>query len=79
MEKLVTPCTGVWIEIGRLLYLDDGIEVTPCTGVWIEISIFLSLLSVISVTPCTGVWIEMLHILMKPFCHSGHSLHGSVD
>ena len=34
---MVTPCTGVWIEI---LYYHSTvfyIIVTPCTGVWIEI------------------------------------------
>ena len=34
---VVTPCTGVWIEIALFTMLNICSYVTPCTGVWIEI------------------------------------------
>ena len=34
----VTPCAGVWIEIGKKDRKGNPIYVTPCAGVWIEIS-----------------------------------------
>ena len=56
---LVTPFTGVWIEMQihnrRLL---SG-RVTPFTGVWIEILSFTPSRCYWWVTPFTGVWIEM--------------------
>ena len=33
----VTPCVGVWIEIGGMQDVDYVNIVTPCVGVWIEI------------------------------------------
>ena len=34
---IVTPLAGVWIEIYRVPFLEDGAVVTPLAGVWIEI------------------------------------------
>ena len=36
--SLVTPFTGVWIEITQAMYLCLDSHVTPFTGVWIEIT-----------------------------------------
>ena len=40
-KGIVTPFTGVWIEI--LLWIQESFRcgVTPFTGVWIEISIII--------------------------------------
>ena len=42
MHKLcdfaVTPCVGVWIEIGFTIEFSVPFCVTPCVGVWIEIA-----------------------------------------
>ncbi len=32
----VTPCVGVWIEIGTEAGVCGTEDVTPCVGVWIE-------------------------------------------
>ena len=37
MERVVTPCVGVWIEIQKSYRLYQRKHVTPCVGVWIEI------------------------------------------
>ena len=37
LVSLVTPCVGVWIEIGIKGFPLGGTIVTPCVGVWIEI------------------------------------------
>ncbi len=34
----VTPCVGVWIEIGQPGEVRNVLKVTPCVGVWIEIT-----------------------------------------
>ncbi len=37
LPENVTPCVGVWIEIGTPEIPTVGNGVTPCVGVWIEI------------------------------------------
>ena len=37
-NRKVTPCVGVWIEIGSCRRLRSCPRVTPCVGVWIEIT-----------------------------------------
>ena len=36
-QRGVTPCMGVWIEIGTAVNHVLAASVTPCMGVWIEI------------------------------------------
>ena len=38
---VVTPCVGVWIEIGKHYKDLIASRVTPCVGVWIEIELRL--------------------------------------
>ena len=57
---MVTPFTGVWIEIEMEYRLRTVIPVTPFTGVWIEIISLICAACIRSnVTPFTGVWIEI--------------------
>ena len=57
---MVTPFTGVWIEIGgRPIDRMGRVGVTPFTGVWIEISRLERGYVSNVVTPFTGVWIEI--------------------
>ena len=37
LERYVTPCVGVWIEICNRRIYKNAQYVTPCVGVWIEI------------------------------------------
>ena len=39
LVQVVTPYTGVWIEIIAALNTMIAITVTPYTGVWIEIAL----------------------------------------
>ena len=55
----VTPCAGVWIEIGNRIDFTDVDMVTPCAGVWIEIFFVCHSSETYDVTPCAGVWIEI--------------------
>ncbi len=43
INTIVTPFTGVWIEILPIVVFPYRKEVTPFTGVWIEISRILVL------------------------------------
>ena len=76
---MVTPCVGVWIEIGGFGRAGAGRIVTPCVGVWIEIMSVLMMLKSFIVTPCVGVWIEMADTSSDGTTKLGHSLRGSVD
>ena len=44
---IVTPCVGVWIEIGSAGLFSGGGLVTPCVGVWIEIDQSWALLKMV--------------------------------
>ena len=57
---MVTPFTGVWIEIIMLGVGSNPVEVTPFTGVWIEIPGCSRTPAARFVTPFTGVWIEII-------------------
>ena len=59
----VTPCAGVWIEIGTFTNAQTAQNVTPCAGVWIEILNGIDGIAASSVTPCAGVWIEIMKAL----------------
>ena len=60
MEELVTPYTGVWIEIlNSALNAGNLSGVTSYTGVWIEIRFAPTPEEREVVTPYTGVWIEI--------------------
>ena len=37
LQRQVTPCAGVWIEMIKKLGRGFQNLVTPCAGVWIEI------------------------------------------
>ena len=57
--EVVTPFTGVWIEIPYGGHNDTVCTVTPFTGVWIEIPWIPAGIEAVRVTPFTGVWIEI--------------------
>ena len=59
----VTPCVGVWIEIGSTERQRRNREVTPCVGVWIEILVTEKWWCREGVTPCVGVWIEIKNLM----------------
>ena len=75
----VTPCTGVWIEMGMRYYkiwrTSKSLPARECGLKFGDCRLYPHC---IQVTPCTGVWIEILKITFKTL-NLGHSLHGSVD
>ena len=58
-HRVVTPFTGVWIEMDLLVHQSKNYAVTPFTGVWIEILMHIGIHGHKHVTPFTGVWIEI--------------------
>ena len=58
-DQIVTPFTGVWIEISFCCVAYHLKMVTPFTGVWIEIEKDEAEACAETVTPFTGVWIEI--------------------
>ncbi len=78
-NTLVTPYTGVWIEILLCSHPAVYWRVTPYTGVWIEIDVIPRLSAKSPVTPYTGVWIEISFVWPHYLLQARHSLYGSVD
>ena len=69
-KRAVTPCVGVWIEIGFGNKVTGvGKSVTPCVGVWIEITSFPRECPIKIVTPCVGVWIEIMGTKASALCY----------
>ena len=83
-DRNVTPCVGVWIEIGKLrqslrLWLS-----LPAWECGLKLKLFTEPIRKSRVTPCVGVWIEIfyrshgLHLLSwsLPAWECGLKLHG---
>ena len=79
MERKVTLCVRVWIEINMPIISALVIFVTLCVRVWIEMSDLQRTAHLLSVTLCVRVWIEMIRVSECEEQDYRHPLREGVD
>ena len=77
---IVTPCVGVWIEIGvPVAIMSWNAMSLPAWECGLKYAVNLTQPLMNEVTPCVGVWIEIVLCQMRTVRSICHSLRGSVD
>ena len=76
---IVTPFTGVWIEINSDVFEGYSFLSLPLRECGLKLSADEIKVCITEVTPFTGVWIEINNMYIELCGKNSHSLYGSVD